>query len=117
MIIRQQQSTKNPANYETENKENCEFKQKPIKNFADFSDGEEEEFKKRVEKQNAARREKTEEIRAKDLKLNKKKKRPKRFLKNQTVKKRSEEDVVNSNINCSKKHFFFNVIIVKCYLD
>ena len=69
MMIRQHQLTKNPANYETESKENFEFQQKPIKNFDDFSDGEEEEIKKRAEKRNAATREKAEELKAKKLKI------------------------------------------------
>ena len=69
MVIRKHQSAKNPSSYETENKENCEFEQKPIKNFDDFSNGEEEEFKKRAEKRNAARPEKTEELKAKKLKI------------------------------------------------
>ena len=42
MMIRQHQLAKNPSSYETENKENCKFKQNPIKNFDDFSNGEEE---------------------------------------------------------------------------
>ena len=69
MVIRKHQSAKNPSSYETENKENCKFEQKPIKNFDDFSNGEEEEFKKRAKKRNAARPEKTEELKAKKLKI------------------------------------------------
>ena len=69
MIIKQHQIVKNPVNYETEYKENCQFEQKLIKNFDDFSDGEEEEIKKRAEKRNAARREKAEELKAKKLKI------------------------------------------------
>ena len=69
MMVRQHQFAKNPANYKTENKETCEFEQKLIKNFDDFSDGEEEEIKKRAEKRNAARREKAEELKAKKLKI------------------------------------------------
>ena len=44
MVIRQHQLAKNPSSYEIKNKENCEFEQKPIKNFDDFSNGEEEEL-------------------------------------------------------------------------
>ena len=69
MLIRQHQLAKNPANYETQNKPTCEFEQKPIKNFNDFSNGEEEEIKKRAEKWNAVRREKAEELKAKKLKI------------------------------------------------
>ena len=42
MLIRQQSLMKNPANYETEHKETCEFEQKPIKNFDEFSNEEEQ---------------------------------------------------------------------------
>ena len=69
IMIKQHQLTKNPVNYETEHKENCKSEQKSIKNFDDFSDGEEEEIKKRAEKRNAARREKAEELKAKKLKI------------------------------------------------
>ena len=40
-----------------------------MKNFDDFSDGEEEEIKKRAEKRNAIRREKAEKLKAKKLKI------------------------------------------------
>ena len=69
MMIRQHQLAKNSSSHETENKENCKFDQKPIKNFDDLSDGEQEEFKKHAEKLNAARSEKTEELKAKKLKV------------------------------------------------
>ena len=54
---------KNPANYETERKENCEFEQKPL-SFDDFNDAEEEEVKKRAEKRKARRRELAEHLKA-----------------------------------------------------
>ena len=68
MMIRQHALAKNAANFESEHQEKCEFEQKPMKNFDDFSDGEEEELKKRAEQRNAVRREKAEELKAKKLK-------------------------------------------------
>ena len=65
MMIQQQTLAKNPVNYENEHKETREFEQKPIKNFDEFSDSEEQEIKQRAEKRNTARREKTEQLRAK----------------------------------------------------
>ena len=50
-MMRQQSLAKNPANCETERKETCEFEQKPVKNFGEFSDSEEQEIKQRAEKQ------------------------------------------------------------------
>ena len=64
MIMWQQSLAKNPTNYETEHKETCEFEQKPLKNFDEFSDSEEQEIKQRAEKQLAERREKAEELKA-----------------------------------------------------
>ena len=51
MMMRQQSLAKNPANWETERKETCEFEQKPGKNFGEFSDSEEQEIKQHAEKQ------------------------------------------------------------------
>ena len=45
MMMRQQNLAKNPENYETEHKERCEFEQRPMKNFDEFSDSEEQEIK------------------------------------------------------------------------
>ena len=45
MIMRQQNLAKNPVNYENEHKETCEQEQKPIKNFDEFSDIEEQAIK------------------------------------------------------------------------
>ena len=45
MIMRQQDLAKNPVNYENEHKETCKFEQKPIKNFDEFSNTEEQEIK------------------------------------------------------------------------
>ena len=46
LMMRQQQLAKQPINYAVNEKhEQCEFEQKPIKNFDEFSDGEEEVFK------------------------------------------------------------------------
>ena len=69
MMMQQQSLAKQPVNYKKEHQEKCEFEQKPIKNFDDFSDGKEEEIKKRAEKRNAAKREKSEELKAKKLKI------------------------------------------------
>ena len=69
MMMRQQNLAKNPENYETEHKERCEFEQRPMKNFDEFSDSEEQEIKQWVEKRNAMRRGKAEELRAKKPKI------------------------------------------------
>ena len=53
---------KNPANYETERKETCEYEQKPV-SFDDFNDAE-EEVKKRAEKRKARPRELAEHLKA-----------------------------------------------------
>ena len=50
MMIQQQTLAKNPVNYENEHKKTREFEQKPIKNFDEFSDSEEQEIKQRAEK-------------------------------------------------------------------
>ena len=65
-ILRQHQMlAKKPINYESKLIETCEFEQKPIKNFNEFSDGEEEEFKRQAEKRKAIKHEQ----KAKKLKL------------------------------------------------
>ena len=68
MLMRQQSTAKNPANYELQ-KETCDFDQKPIKNFDQFSDSKEREVKERAEKPLAERREKAEDLKAKKRKL------------------------------------------------
>ena len=67
MMVRQQSLAKNPVNYETEQQQNetCQFDQKPIKNFDEFSDSEEQEIKQQAEKQLAERHEKAEDLKAK----------------------------------------------------
>ena len=70
-ILRQQQmisGTKNPANYKAEWIESSELEQKPIKNFNEFSDGE-EELKQQAQKQRQLKREQSQENKAKKLKL------------------------------------------------
>ena len=70
LAIRQQQIAKQPINYAVNgNKEQSEFEQKPIKNFDEFSDGEEEEFKERAEKRKLEKREEEELAAAKNLKI------------------------------------------------
>ena len=70
MLMRQQSTAKNPATYEVQNqKETCEFDQKPIKNFDQFSDSEEREVKEHAEKGLAERREKAEDLKVKKRKL------------------------------------------------
>ena len=65
-IMRQQSLAKNQANYENEQpKETHEHKQKPIKNFNEFSDSEEQEVKDRATKRLADRRKKAEELKIK----------------------------------------------------
>ena len=49
-MMRQQSLAKHPVNYETEPKETYKFEQKPVKNFDEFSDSEEQEIKQRAEK-------------------------------------------------------------------
>ena len=71
-ILRQHQtitSTKNPANFENKREETCEFEQKPIKTFNEFSDGEKEEVKQQAEKRKQIRREQSQESKSKKLKL------------------------------------------------
>ena len=72
-ILRQHQQmiagTKNTANYEVERTESSEFEQKPVKNFNEFSDGEEEELKQQAEKRKQIRREQSQKNKAKKLKL------------------------------------------------
>ena len=62
-------ATKNLANYEVERTESSEFEKKPVKNFDDFSDGEEEELKQQTEKRKQIRREQSQENKVKKLKL------------------------------------------------
>ena len=69
MILGQQQLAKQPINYETERQEVCEFELKPIKNFNEFSDGEEEEYKEQAEKRKLIKREQKEAAKAKQLKI------------------------------------------------
>ena len=65
-IMRQQSLAKNQANYENEQpKKTHENEQKPIKNFNEFSDSEEQEVKDRATKRLADRREKAEELKIK----------------------------------------------------
>ena len=68
MMMRQQSLAKNPANYKKEHKERCEFEQKPMKNFDEFSGSKEQEIKQRTEKRLAEKREKVEEMKAKKRK-------------------------------------------------
>ena len=71
MILRQHQqitATKNPANFKNKREETSEFEQKPIKQFNEFSDGE-EELKQQAEKGKQIRREQSQESKAKNLKL------------------------------------------------
>ena len=68
--MRQQSTAKNPTTYEVQNqKETCEFDQKLIKNFDQFSNSEEREAKERAEKRLAERREKAEDLKAKKRQL------------------------------------------------
>ena len=68
MILGQQQLAKQPINYETERQEVCQFEQKPIKNFNEFSDRE-EEYKQQAEKRKLIKREQKEAAKAKELKI------------------------------------------------
>ena len=68
-MIRQQSLVKNQTNYNNKQpKETHENKQKPIKNFDEFSHSEEQEVKNRVEKRLADRRKKAEELKVKKRK-------------------------------------------------
>ena len=70
MMIRQQQATaKNIENYKKERQETCEFEQKPIKNFDQFRDREEQQIKERAKKRSTVRREHAKESKVKKLKL------------------------------------------------
>ena len=68
LILGQQQLAKQPINYETERQEVCQFEQKPIKNFNEFSDRE-EEYKQQAEKRKLIKREQKEAAKAKKLKI------------------------------------------------
>ena len=57
-LMREQLTAKNPANYEIQ-KETCNFDQKPIKNFDQFSNKKEQEVKERAEKRLAEQRKKS----------------------------------------------------------
>ena len=70
MLMREQSTAKNAATYQVQNqKETCEFDQKPIKNFDQFSDSEERDVKERAEKRLAERPEKVEDLKVKKHKL------------------------------------------------
>ena len=70
LAMRQQQLAKQPINYVvSEKQEQCGFEQKPIKNFDEFSDGEEEKFKERAEKRKLVKRKQKELAAAKKLKI------------------------------------------------
>ena len=62
-------AAKNPANYENERKETCEFQQKLITNFDEFSNMEEQKIKQKAEKRNSIRRERAKEVKAKKQKI------------------------------------------------
>ena len=67
-ILQQHQAittTKYPANYEVQRIESSKFEQKPIKNFNEFSDGEEQELKQQAEKQKQIKKEQSQASRAK----------------------------------------------------
>ena len=66
--MRQQHLVKQPLNYASKQQQRCEFEQKPIKKFDEFSDGEEEEFKERAKKRKLDKREQKENAIAKKLK-------------------------------------------------
>ena len=69
-MMRQQQLAKQPINYAVNEKhEQCEFEQKPIKNFDEFSDGEEEVFKEWAEERKLEKRKQKELAAAKKLKI------------------------------------------------
>ena len=70
MIMWQQMTAQNPANYENEHKEKCEFRQKLITNFNEFNDIEEQELNQKAEKRKAAKREQAGESKVKKQKLN-----------------------------------------------
>ena len=69
-MMRQQSIAKNPVNYEQQQNETCEFEQKLIKSFNQFSDSEEQEVKEWAEKRLAERREKAGDLKAKRRKKN-----------------------------------------------
>ena len=68
-IMRQQSLAKNQANYDNEQaKETHENEQKPIKNFNEFSDSEEQEVKDRATKRLAEEHEKSRRLKIKKRK-------------------------------------------------
>ena len=71
-ILRQHQAitaAKNPSNYKTEGMESSEFEQNPVKNFNEFSDGEEEELKQQAEKRKQIKREQSQASKAKKTEI------------------------------------------------
>ena len=130
MIMRQQALAKQTINYESEQQEKCEFEQKPVKNFDDFSNGEEEDIKKCAEKRNAMRCEKAEELKAKKLKVKEEENKAKEGqLWNRLAELNGEFKKIKQSKRDIKKMsatvlqivviflFFFNFIIVKFYLN
>ena len=70
MLVRQQQLVKQPANYEQQpRKESFEFGQKPLENFNQFSDSEENEIKQHAQKRLAERQEKAQVEKEKKRKI------------------------------------------------
>ena len=75
MIMQQEMTAKNIANEKIDKKkEVCEFEQKPIANFNEFTDAKENDIKKQAEKRTAIRRERSEEMKGKKRKKPKLKK-------------------------------------------
>ena len=68
LLMRQQHLAKQPLNYASKQQQRCEFEQKPMKKFDEFSYGEKEEFKERAEKRKLEKREQKENAIAKKLK-------------------------------------------------
>lgn len=70
MIMQQEMTAKNIANEKIDKKkEVCEFEQKPIANFNEFTDAKENDIKKQAEKRTAIRRERSEEMKGKKRKI------------------------------------------------
>ena len=131
-MIRQHSLAKNQSNYNNEQpKETNENEQKPIKNFDEFSDSEEQEVKQHAEKRLADRRKKAEELKAKRRKQKSEENKIKEgemwnrlnelngeFKKIRQLKKESKKIFATLLwINCSKFLVFFKCLIVNSCIN
>ena len=119
MMMRQHSLAKNSANYKQQN-ETCEFEQKPIKNFDQFSNNEEQEVKEWAEKRLAERREKAEDLKAKRRKQKSEENKVKEGeMWNRLNELNGEFKKIRESKKEAKKvfYFFFKCLIVERLLN